>query len=257
MRDGLGRATYGYDTLSRLTSETRQLPTGTYGFTYTYNLADGLTGVTDHNFGANVGYGYDEAGQVRWRHADPVTGSERWTAAGSEAVSVRTSTEPDPLGVDAGVVDWASLGAERQAGEEFVARRYGDSLNLSVGCEDGAGRGVGTLRQHPGSLTVYAATRSEYDRMGRLARRYNPVEVSVDSNDLSRAGLWAPAGDDANPDGRAGWAYSAREYDWKGRVRREVNADATTVEADYGGCGCAGGEVVTTRDEVGRRRKVS
>jgi YD repeat-containing protein len=38
-------------------------------------------------------------------------------------------------------------------------------------------------------------------------------------------------------------------------VIQTTNTDNTTTEAKYDGCGCAGGEVVVTRDEVGRRQK--
>lgn len=34
-----------------------------------------------------------------------------------------------------------------------------------------------------------------------------------------------------------------------------TNPDGWTSELSYTGCGCAGGEVVTARDEAGRRRK--
>jgi hypothetical protein len=35
-----------------------------------------------------------------------------------------------------------------------------------------------------------------------------------------------------------------------------TNQDGTTRETTYGGCGCAGGEVVTMRDEVNRYSKI-
>jgi RHS repeat-associated protein len=70
----------------------------------------------------------------------------------------------------------------------------------------------------------------------------NPAEMN---------GGWAPVGDDA-----AGWVSTYQGYDWKGRPTLTTNADGTTRENVYGGCGCAGGEVTTVRDEAGRRRKV-
>jgi hypothetical protein len=77
-----------------------------------------------------------ESGEVRWRHTDPVTGSERWATV-SGAATGTTATELDPLGVDAGVIDWGALQTERQVGTEFTAPRYGD-LHLAVGCTDGS-----------------------------------------------------------------------------------------------------------------------
>jgi YD repeat-containing protein len=117
-----------------------------------------------------------------------------------------------------------------------------DTFVMSV--TDGAGRVIGALSEHPGGGTGYAASRTEYDRMGRLEKNYRPAEVSVDANNLANARAWTPAGADANPDGRAGWPRSSVEYDWKGRVKREVGADGADQFAEYGGCGCAGGEVV-------------
>src|SRR2546422_4135600 len=46
MNDGLGSMSYGYDSLSRMTSETRTFTNvGSYSLGYSYNLANELTGV--------------------------------------------------------------------------------------------------------------------------------------------------------------------------------------------------------------------
>jgi len=79
--------------------------------------------------------------------------------------------------------------------------------------------------------------------MGRLWHQTNPAEMN--SN-------WAPAGDDA-----AGWVWTYQNYDWKGRPTVTTFPDGSTRENSYGGCGCAGGEVTTVRDERGRRRKLT
>src|SRR5204863_2620644 len=79
--------------------------------------------------------------------------------------------------------------------------------------------------------------------IGRMVKQSKPAEINVG---------WAPAGDDA-----AGWRYSLQTYDWKGRPLVTSNTtDNTTKSASYSGCGCAGGEVVTLTDEVGRKQKV-
>lgn len=111
---------------------------------------------------------------------------------------------------------------------------------------DGAGGTVGTLREHPGDGTGYAASRTEYDAVNRVAKQYKPAEVSVDSNNLSNARAWVPAGEDAAPEG---WPHSATYLDWKGRPKRVVGVEEKDQLFEYGGCGCAGGEVVTAKGE--------
>ncbi|HEX5602417.1 MAG TPA: DUF4214 domain-containing protein [Pyrinomonadaceae bacterium] len=105
----------------------------------------------------------------------------------------------------------------------------------SVAVVDGLGRVTGTASNHPGSAGGYSAVSTIYDRMGRTWQVSNPAEI----NDS-----WQPSGDDA-----AGYYYTQQTYDWKGRPLVTTNPDATTKEASYAGCGCAGGEVVTLTDE--------
>ncbi|HEX8137836.1 MAG TPA: RHS repeat-associated core domain-containing protein [Pyrinomonadaceae bacterium] len=82
-----------------------------------------------------------------------------------------------------------------------------------------------------------------YDVLGRVQAKTNPTEMEAG---------WIPSGDDA---GR--WLFTWQTYDWKGRPRVTTNPDGTTRESIYGGCGCAGGEVTTIRDERGRRRRLT
>src|SRR6185295_5102883 len=70
----------------------------------------------------------------------------------------------------------------------------------------------------------------------------NPTETNVGNVNPAQ---WEAKGDDAT----AGWLYTQQTYDWKGRPRVTTNTDATTKEASYSGCGCAGGDVVTITDE--------
>ncbi len=100
---------------------------------------------------------------------------------------------------------------------------------------DGLGRVTGAAGNHPGSTGGYSAQLSVYDLMGRAIKQSNPAEINSS---------WVPAGDDA-----AGWLYTQQTYDWQGRPRITTNTDGTTREASYGGCGCAGGTVVTLTDE--------
>ena len=68
MTDGLGSASYGYDSLSRMTSETRTFSgVGSYALGYTYNFANELMSITGPSqFGSVwVGYQYDTNGRLR------------------------------------------------------------------------------------------------------------------------------------------------------------------------------------------------
>jgi YD repeat-containing protein len=69
MNDGLGSTSYNYDSLSRLTSETRTFDVGSFTLSYDYNYAGELTRVTDPT-NASIYYGHDAIGRV-----SSVTGS--------------------------------------------------------------------------------------------------------------------------------------------------------------------------------------
>ena len=114
---------------------------------------------------------------------------------------------------------------------------------VSVQYTDGAGRVRTVISNLPGSVGQWRASRWGYDIMGRLKEQTNPTEVTQ---------AWQPTGDDA-----AGWVVSQQTYDWQGRPRITTNQDGSTRELTYTGCGCAGGDVVTLRDERGRRRRLT
>jgi hypothetical protein len=105
---------------------------------------------------------------------------------------------------------------------------------------DGAGRVIATRRALPGSTGGYSGQKFVYDAMGRVIQQSNPTEIDSGGN---------PAGDDAGA-----WKYTTQTYDWKGRPLRTTNTDQTYKEVSYGGCGCAGGDVVTVFDEMDRRQ---
>jgi YD repeat-containing protein len=115
---------------------------------------------------------------------------------------------------------------------------------------DGAGRVVAASHDFPVAGATerrYSGQKFIYDTLGRLMNRSNLTEIDAS---------WTPTGDDAPPTG-FGWVFTAQSYDWKGRPTVTTNADGrTTKTASYGGCGCAGGEIVTLTDEVGRIQKV-
>ena len=104
---------------------------------------------------------------------------------------------------------------------------------------DGAGRTIAHSSNHPGSTGGYTGQLTNYDVMGRAINQTKPTEIT---------GTWVPVGDDV------GWVYTLQAYDWKGRPTETILPDGATRLNTYGGCGCAGGEVTTVRDENGRRR---
>src|SRR6185436_8821238 len=106
---------------------------------------------------------------------------------------------------------------------------------------DGAGRVRASAGDHPGSSGGYAGSFTSYDVMGRVSAQTNPGEINAS---------WVAAGDDA-----AGLPSTLQTYDWMGRPLLTTNPGGSTRENTYGGCGCAGGEQTTTRDERGRRSR--
>jgi YD repeat-containing protein len=113
---------------------------------------------------------------------------------------------------------------------------------------DGHGRVIATASDHPGSVGLFSGQKFVYNLMGRVIKTSNPTETSASG----APSQWATAGDDA----AVGWIYTEHTYDWKGRPLVTTNQDGTIKTATYTGCGCAGGEVVTLTDEVGRQQKV-
>ena len=107
---------------------------------------------------------------------------------------------------------------------------------------DGAGRVRAVASDFPGSTGGYKAAYTYFDIMGRAIEQTNPTEVNSS---------WVPAGDDS-----AGFASMIQTLDWKGRSLVTTNQDDNYKTASYTGCGCAGGEVVTLTDELGRKQKL-
>jgi RHS repeat-associated protein len=64
MTDGQGSASYSYNALSQMTSETRTFTgIGSFTLSYAYNLSGELTSITNP-WNAQVGYGYDKTGRA-------------------------------------------------------------------------------------------------------------------------------------------------------------------------------------------------
>ena len=115
---------------------------------------------------------------------------------------------------------------------------------------DGLGRVIASAHDHPTNGGGYSAVVTVYDRMGRAIQQSNPTDTSASG------WPWQPTGDDSLQSGGFGWRYTQQTYDWKGRPLITTNTDGTQKEASYSACGCAGSEVVTLEDEVGRKQKV-
>lgn len=128
--------------------------------------------------------------------------------------------------------------------ESFTTIKDATTESYSIQIMDGTGKVYASASDFPGSSGHYRAQHAVFDQMGRVVKSSNPTEVDS---------AWNPAGDDS-----AGWLYSTQDYDWKGRPTYSTGADgAMTQELTYGGCGCAGGEVVTARDSVGHKTRTT
>jgi len=104
---------------------------------------------------------------------------------------------------------------------------------------DGHDRLRAVASENPTSVGQYKAQFNAYDSMGRLWMQSRMVEIY--SN-------WHCAGDDQ----AFGWGaglWITYTYDWQGRPKVITDQKGKTKEFDYGGCGCAGGDVVTLKDE--------
>ncbi|HZW05825.1 MAG TPA: fibronectin type III domain-containing protein, partial [Phycisphaerales bacterium] len=194
------------------------------------------TKVTNHDgFYSTIEYNYDTGAVTR--AVDPKGAAVKtfYDAAGRR---LKVKNE-----VEGGYTRW-EYGASGLFVKQWTKVDTDKDETFVITVTDGAGRGVGALREHPGEGTGYAASRTEYDPVSRVLRQYRPSEVSVDVNNLSNARAWVPAGEDAAPQG---WPHSTTEYDWRGRPKKVIDLDGKDSLFEYGGCGCAGGELVTVK----------
>ena len=219
-RDALGRQT----SLNYADVFSDGINRNTFAFPTTITDADGFSSSVQYNYDFSaVTRTQDPKGAVQTIVYDTALRRERITNVTSGAYTRWVYSSSNTF-----VSAFSTI--ETGKGEAFEGTQF-----------DGAGRYRATQVDLPGSAGGYAAVVTGYDVMGRPATRSNPTEMTA---------LWAPAGDDA-----AGWVWTNQSYDWKGRPLLTTNADGTQRENSYGGCGCAGGEQTTMRDERGRRKR--
>ncbi len=249
----------GYNTLGSVvfTRDPRQRRTNiSYAdFDQGQRLAYPTTVTDPAGFTASTWYNYDMGAVVKTETPKPNVTTDQ---AGPEVVRFY-----DAVGrtlkmrrvTDGAYVSW-EYGTNGLYAKQVTKIDTGQPETFVLSVTDGAGRVRGSLRQLPGG---YSARRFEYDKAGRQVRQYNPILVTAEASDLSNVAGWQPAGEDATSNGGTGWVYASTAYDWKGRpvLVTGAGSPAATKEFDYGGCGCAGGEVTLTRDERGRRQKVT
>ena len=195
------------------------------------------TTITDADgFSSTVQYNFDFGGTTRTEGPPPVAqqpGAIQTISYDSIGRVERTTT------VNNGAYTRYFYGANYVQSFSTVNNVADDAYNIQY--FDGVGRVIATAGNHPGSTGGYRAQLTVYDLMGRAVKTSNPAEITAQ---------WAPAGDDD-----AGWLYTQQTYDWQGRPLVTTNADLTAKQVSYAGCGCAGGEVVTTTDSVSRRMR--
>jgi RHS repeat-associated protein len=219
--DHYGRGT----TVSYADSFSDAVNRNTFAYPTTSTDADG--------FSSFVKYNYDLGAVTRTQDAKGAVQTISYDAAGRR----KQSTNPTNGAYTSWVYNLSNTfisafsTIEDGKGEAFAGTMF-----------DGAGRAIATQVEMPGSVGGYATVVTGYDVMGRPSTRSNPTEMNAS---------WVPAGDDA----ATGWVWTNQSYDWKGRPLITTNPDGTTREHSYGGCGCAGGEQTTVRDERGRRKR--
>jgi YD repeat-containing protein len=221
---------------------------------YTDSFSDGVnrntfaypTTATDaENYSSTSQYNYDSGATTRTQSPTP---------AGQSQGAIQTF-EYDTAGRTTRV-NTINTGAYRRwvydsygAVISFTTVESGLPEAMTVSYFDGEGRLRATGGDSPNSAGGYWGQYTYYDRMGRATQTSNVGEMN---------GSWIPAGDDVG-----GWVWTQQQYDWQGRPTlttlpsTDDGQSSPTKEMTYGGCGCAGGQVVTLRDEMGRRQRVT
>ena len=185
MNDGQGQTNYGYDTLSRLTSETRTFNglSGSWQLTYTHNLVGQLTSYTDIANNNTINYAYYKSGAMSAVSGTTFGGVSQY----ANEMKYRT---------------WGSL----------KAANYGNGFNLSTTYnirqqinEFKVSNAAGTIpiwseyQYHTDGNIKFSQNRLDerfdrgfsYDHAGRLADAYSGVEARNFLNQASNPATFA------------------------------------------------------------------
>lgn len=236
---------YAYNTTGSVVSVTDTLWRQTT-VSYTDSFSDGVnrntfafpTTVTDPDgFQSQTKYNYDY-GAVTWVQTPSPNAGQ---TAPSQTLTYDSATRLQQItnGITGAYVRWVYPTSQNSI-QTYSTIVTGAGEAYSIEVYDGAGRVRANAVDHPGSVGLYSGEYFIYDNMGRLVQQSKPTEMNAS---------WVPTGDDSS------WVYTYQAYDWKGRPTVTTLPNGSTRENIYGGCGCAGGEVVTTRDENGRRKR--
>ncbi len=201
----------------------------TFAYPTTVSDGDGFQTLTKYNY---------DFGAATWmQNPSPNVGQTAPTQSLTYDSAARLQQVTN--GVNGAYVRWVYPSAYTSV-QSYSTLVAGAGESYSVQVFDGAGRVRAVGADHPGSAGLYRGQYFVYDNMGRLAQKSNPTEMNSS---------WTATGDDS------AWVYTVQAYDWNSRETLTTLPDGSTRDNTYGGCGCAGGEVITIRDERGRRRK--
>ncbi len=201
----------------------------TYAYPTTLTDADG--------YSSYIQYNYDYGAQTRTQGPPPAGQAQGLIQTFTYDAAVRADQVTT---VNTGAYTRFWYGADTIASYQSINSAADELFTNRI--FDGFGRLVAVATNNPGSSGGYKAQWTQYDAMGRVMKQSNPTEIFWD---------WTPYGDDA-----AGRVYTTQTYDWKGRPLFTTNQDGTQKYASYSACGCAGSEVATLTDEMGRQQKI-
>ncbi|MDQ1639728.1 MAG: hypothetical protein QOF62_3067 [Pyrinomonadaceae bacterium] len=199
-----------------------------------------VTQVTDHDGNPSaLQYNYDFGAVTRTQDAKGAVAMLTYDAIGRPARVTNA--------INGAYTRWVYPNEQTYV-ESFSTIQQGAGEAYALKVLDGLERVYMTATSMPDLAQHYSAQAFRYNAMGLMEYQSNPTEVTG-----TPANSWAPSGDDAT----VGWQWTQQSYDYKGRPTVTTNPDGTYTEAVYGGCGCAGGDVATLKDESGRRRRIS